>query len=90
MDNLSSQKHLLATVLSKDSIQDSLDMIVTDGKLNDASVTRALNIKYPSVIKKSNLIDFAFKDKAKCDTQNPTIGTLLTKIKSGKTNEKVI
>ena len=42
-------------------------------------------------MKKSNPIDAAFKNKAKFDTQNPIIGTLLTQIQSGKTkNEKVI
>ena len=89
-DNLSLQKYLLATWFLKDRIQDSLDMIVTDGKFNDVSVRRTHNTKYPSVIKKSNPIDVVSKDKAKFDTQNPIIGTLLTQIQSGKTNEKVI
>ena len=57
---------------------------------NDASVRRALNTKYPSVMKKSNPIDVVFKDKAKSDTQNPIIGTLLSQIQCGKTNEKAI
>ena len=65
-------------------------MIVTDGKLNDASVRRALDTKYGLVMKKSNPIDVVFKDKAKFDTQNPIIGTLLTQIQLGKTNEKAI
>ena len=90
VDNLSLQKYLLATGLLKDSIQDSLDMIVTNGKLNDASVRRTLDTKHLSVMKKSNPMDFVFKDKAKFDTQNPIIGTLLTQIQSGKTNEKAI
>ena len=42
VDNLSFQKYLSATGLLKDSIQDSLDMIVADGKFNDVSVRRAL------------------------------------------------
>ena len=72
----------------KDSIQDSLGIIVADGKFNDASIRRALDTKYPSVIKKSNPIDVAFKDKAKFYSQKPIIGTLLAQIQSGKTNEK--
>ena len=76
--NLSFQKYHLATGLSKYSIQDSLDMIVSDGKFNSAAVRRALDTKYPSVMKKSNPIDVIFKDKAKFNTQNPIIGTLLT------------
>ena len=91
MDDLALQKYLLATGLSKDSIQDSLDMIVTDGKFNNASVRRVFDTKYPSVMKKSNPIDVAFKDKAKFETYNPIIGTLLTQIESGKSkNEKAI
>ena len=78
MDNLALQKYLLANGLLKDSIQDSLDMIVIDGKFNSASVRRVLDTKYPSVMKNSNPIDVIFKDKAKYDTQNPIIGTLLT------------
>ena len=85
VDNLSLWKHLLATGLLKDSIQDSLDMIVTDGKFNNASVRRALETKYPSVMKKWNPIDIVFKDEAKFHTQNPIIGTLLTQIQSEKT-----
>ena len=84
LDNLAFQKYLLATGILKDSIQDSLDMIVTDAKFNNASVRTVLDTKYPSVMKKSNPIDVAFKDKAKFDFQNPIIGTLLTQIESGK------
>ena len=90
MDNLSFQKYPLATGVLKDSIQDSLDMIVTDGKFNDASVRIALDTKYPSVMKKSNPMEIVFKNKAKFYTQNPIIGTLLTQMQSGKTNEKAI
>ena len=90
VDNLSLQKYLVATGLLKDSIQDSLDMIVTNEKLNDPSVRRALDTKYLSVMKKSNPMDFVFKDKAKFDTQNPIISTLLMQIQSGKTNGKAI
>ena len=68
-----------------------MDIIVTDGKLNNASVGRVLDTNYPSVMKKSNPIDVVFKDTAKFDTQNPIIGTLLTQIESGKSNnEKAI
>ena len=85
--NLSLQKYLLLTGLLKDSIQDSLDMIVSiDGKLSDAVVRRQLNTKFPSVMKKLNPIDAVFKDKAKFDTQHPIIGTLLAQIEPGKLN----
>ena len=90
MDILSLQKYLLATGFLKDIIQDSLDIIVTNGKFNDVSVRRALDTKYLSAMKKSNPIDIVFKDKAKFDTQNPILGMLLTQILSGKTNDKAI
>ena len=42
-------------------------------------------------MKKSNPISAVIKDKAKFDTQNPIIGSLLTQIQSGKTKtEKAI
>ena len=82
IDNLSLQQYLLATDLLKDSIQDSFDMIVTNGKFNNASDRRRLDTKYTSVMKKSNPIDVVFKDKF--HTQNPITGMLLTKIQSGK------
>ena len=41
--NKSLQKYLLAIGLLKDSIQDSLDMIVTDGKFNNVSFRRTLD-----------------------------------------------
>ena len=77
------QKYVLATGILKDSIEDSLDMIVTVEKFNSASFKRALDTKYLSVMKKSNLI--VFKDKAKFDMQNLIISMLLTQIQSGKT-----
>ena len=79
------------TGILKDSIQDSLDMIVINGKFNNASPSRALDTKYPLVMKKSNPIDVVFKDKSKFDTQNPIIDTLLIQIQSRKTKtEKAI
>ena len=82
VDNLSFPQYLLATGLLKDSIQDSFDMIVTNGKFNNASDRRGLDTKYTSVMKKSNPIDVVFKDRF--HTQNPITGMLLTKIQSGK------
>ena len=91
VDNLALQKHLFKTRLLKDSTQDSLDMIITDGKFKNASVRRVLDTKYPLVMKKSNPVNVVFKDKAKFDTKNSIIGKSLTQIELGKSeNEKVI
>ena len=91
-DDLSVQKFLLATDLLQDSVQESLNMIVTDGDFNNASIRRVLDIrvldtKYPSVLKKPNPIDFVLKDKAKFGIQNPVIGSLYEQIRKNKKNE---
>ena len=52
VDNIALQKYLLVTELLKDSIQNSLDMSVTDGKFNNAGIRRALDTKYPTIMKK--------------------------------------
>ena len=88
-DDLSVQKFLLATDLLQDSVQESLNMIVTDGNFNKASIRRALDTKYPSVMKKPKPIDFVFKDKAKFDLQNPIIGSLYEQITKNKKKEVV-
>ena len=86
-DDLSVQKFLLATNLLQDSIQESLNMIVTYGDFNSASIRRVLDSKYRSVMKKPNPIDFVLKDKAKFDIQNPIIGSLYDQIRKNKKNE---
>ena len=55
VDSFALQEFLLATDLLQDSIQENLDMIVTDGGFNNASICRALDTKFPSVMKKPNL-----------------------------------
>ena len=63
----------------KDSIQDSLNMIVSDdGKLSDAAVRCQLDTKIPSAMCKHPL------PPPKFDTQNPVISSLLTQIEIGK------
>ena len=64
-------------------------MTVTDGNFNNASIRRASDTKYPSVMKKPNPIDFVFKDKAKFDVQNPIIGLLFEQITKNKKIEVV-
>ena len=83
VDNLELQEYLVATGLLQDSVQQSLDMIVTDGGFNDVVVIRELT-------KKPNPIDFAFKDKAKFDVQNRIVGSLVDQVQENKANEKAI
>ena len=80
IDDLALQKYLLAMGLMQDTIQQNLNLIVTDGGFNEASILKVLDTKYPSVMKKSNPIDVVFKDKVKFDAQTPVIGTLLAQV----------
>ena len=88
--NLEFQKYLLATGLLQDSVQQSLDMIVTDGGFNDAAVRRELDLTYPSILKKPNPVDVVFEDEAKFDVQNLIIGSLVAQVQENKTNDKAI
>ena len=90
VDTLALQKYLLATGLLEDVIQDNLNIIVTDGEFNNVSIRRALDTKYPSVMKKPNPIDFMFKDRAKFDVQNPVVGSLFVQVNENKKNIKRI
>ena len=59
----------------QDSIQQSLDMVVSDGFFNNAAVRRELDQKYPALMKKPNHVNVIFKDKAHFDVQNPIISS---------------
>ena len=87
-DDLSIQKYLLATGILEDTIQNNLDMIVTDGEFNNAGVRRVLDQKYPTIMNKPTATSFMFKDKAKFDIQNPIIGSLYNEILTDKQKEK--
>ena len=88
VDDVALQKYLLVTDVLQDTIQENLNMIVTDGGFNNASVRRELDTKYPSVMKKSNPIDVVFKDKAKFDVQNPVVGSLKAQVQESKKKER--
>ena len=62
-------------------MQESLNYVVTDRKLNNASVRHSLDPKLgKNVMQKPNLLDLVFRDIAKFDTQNPIVGDLLKQI----------
>ena len=88
VDDVALQKYLLVTDVLQDTIQENLNMIVTDGGFNNASVRRELDTKYPSVMKKSNPIEVVFKDKAKFDVQNPVVGSLKAQVQESKKKER--
>ena len=88
VDELALQKYLLATGLMQDTIQENLNMKVTDGSFNNASIRRTLDTKYPSMMKKSNPIDAVFKDKTKFDVQNPIVGSLIAQVQENQARER--
>ena len=84
VDSLALHQFFFATDLLQDSIQENLDMIVTDGGFNNASIRQALNAKFP------NPTEVMFKDKSKFDVQNPVVGSLITQVVDNKKKEKEI
>ena len=90
VDSLALQKFLFETDLLQDSIQENLNMIVTDGSFNDASIRRVLDTKFPSVMKKPNPIEVMFKDKSKFDIQNLVVSSLIMQVVDNKIKEKEI
>ena len=80
VDDVELQKYLLATGLLPDSIQQSLDMVVTDGFFNNAAVRRELDQKYPTLMKKSNPVNVIFKGKVHFDVQIPISGSLAAQV----------
>ena len=87
VDNIELQKYLLATGFLEDSIQQGLDMVVTDGFFNNVAVRRELDQKYPTLMEKPNLVNAMSKDKVHFDVQNPIIGSLAAQVSN---NEKAI
>ena len=87
VDDVELQKYLLATDLLQDTIQQNLDMVVTDGFFNNAAARRELDQKCPTLMKKPNPVNVIFKDKAHFDVQNPIIGLLAVQVSN---NEKAI
>ena len=84
VDSLALQKFILATDLLQDSIQEYLNMIVTDGSFNDASICWALYTKFPSIMIKPNPVEVMFKDKCKFDVQNSVVSLLIMQIVDNK------
>ena len=82
------QRYLLASSEVVQSIQDDIDIIVTDGRLKHARVHHLLDPIYKKVMRKQNPFEIVFKDISKFDAQNPI--SLLSEIESGKLTDKFI
>lgn len=84
------QKFVLASSGIAENIQEEINLVVTDDKLNDAAVRRALDPVYKKVLGKQSPFKVVFKDISKFDTQNPITGNLVTEIESGKLTDTSI
>ena len=84
------QRYLLASSKIGQSIQDEIDMVVADGKLNDACLRHLLDPIYKNVMQKQNLFEIVFKDISKFDPRSPIIGSLLSEIESGKLTDESV
>ena len=86
------QSYLFATEDLNRSLEDSLQLLVSHGKINDATKVRhefeRNNADINFFQKNDNPLDVLFKEKAKFDVQNPIIGSLLEEINKGKITEK--
>ena len=88
------QKYLLATDDLRNTIEESLDIAVGYGKLNDGTAVRHVSERdspsYKFFKRNDNLLDVVYKKNAKFDIQNPVIGSLLKQNNKSKVTEKGI
>ena len=82
------QNYLQATEDLNRTIEESLELAVSHGKLNDASKVRHVserdNPTYNYFRKNDDPLDVVYKQQAKFDVQNPIIGSLLKEINRGR------
>ena len=78
----------MATEDLNNTIEESLQLAVTHGKLNDEVEVRHVSERDESIYnyfrKTDNPLDVAYKQQAKVDVQNPIIRSLLKQINRGK------
>ena len=74
------------------TLEDSLELAVSHGKLNEGNKVRHLSElndpKYKYFRQNNNPLDVVYREKAKFDVQNPIIGVLLKEINKGKLSKE--
>lgn len=81
------QNYLLATDDLNNSIQESLHLVVGNGRLNDRTAVRHESDLNPTTIffkQNNNPFDAIYKKHAKFNVQNPIIGSLFKQINTSK------
>ena len=82
------QNYLLATEFLNTTLEDSLELAISRGKLNEGTKVRHLSElndpTYKYFRQNNNPLDVVYKEKAQFDVQNPIIGDLLKEINKGK------
>ena len=69
------------------NIQEKINAVVADGKLNQAVVRRALDKKNKEVFESPIPLSVSFKDAKKFDIQNPVIWNLLSQLNANKISD---
>ena len=86
------QNYLLVTEFLGRTLEDSLQLAVSHGKLNEGTKVRHLSElndpKYKYFRQNNNPLDVVYREKAKFDVQNPIIGDFLKEINKGKLSEE--
>ena len=86
------QNYLLATEHLGTTLEDSLQLAISHGKLNEGTKVRHLSElndpKYKYFRQNNNPLDVVYREKVKFDVQNPIIGDLLKEINKGKLSEE--
>ena len=86
------QNYLLATEFLGATLEDSLQLAVSHGILNERTKGRHLfelsDPKYKYFRQNNNPLDAVYREKAKFDVQNPIVGDLLKEINKGKLSEE--
>ena len=69
------------------NIQEKINAVVADGKLNQAVVRKALDKKNKEVFESPIPLSVSFKDAKKFDIQNPVIWNLLSQLNANKISD---
>ena len=82
------QKYLLATSNYGQNIRENINVVVTDGKFNDALVRHVPDEKNKGVFDSSTPLSITFTDAKNFYAQNPIIGNIISQVNANQIEEK--